>query len=91
MAFPCFTQFFLDVPTRLRRLLDSTLQQSAQGLEIMVWIIHIIHIDEAVQLQEVFLLVQSCTPNLSTSFPGWVCESLGKLSGNSQGSGILED
>lgn len=37
-AFPCFSQF-LDVPTRLWRVPDSTLQGSTQRLQLAAWII----------------------------------------------------
>lgn len=51
VALKHFSQLFLDVPTRSRRLLGSTMQQSTQRLETATWIIQIIHRDEALQIQ----------------------------------------
>lgn len=73
MALPDFSQLFLDVPTRFRRLLGSTLQQSTQRLETVNWIIQIIHTDETFQIQ-----LQSHIPDLSTSFPGCDLWTFGK-------------
>lgn len=91
VALKHFSQLFLDVPTRFRRLLGSTMQQSTQRLETATWIIQIIHRDEALQIQW-FDTTAITHPKFIHIFPRLWPVNLWESSVEIPGSeGILED